>query len=336
MDHATDLIESVPGCQDAVLATDGTIEGIFKAMSHRPGVPSIFKKDEFQGLMSSVAKKDYLAGTLEGLTKLYDGKRQKRQLSKETITINSPVFIIQAGGTKTKLFSMLRPEHVESGFLPRFLFVSAEGNLDQRKPLGPRTDNTKTVQGQLRNELSVLRGVYAEPKPVSIGEQTAMVVPTVVAEPTNACYERYDKLEATLLAAAKDSIDSGLYMPMVQRFATSTLKCAVLLAAARQAPKEDKIIVEDFDLIDALAYTSKWIPHMIELLQNLGRSAFENDVQKVAGYIQEHDGCASGVVMRNYKLSKRELDNILETLEGRGMIDIRRVGKGKFLWMVNE
>jgi hypothetical protein len=336
MDHATDLLESVPGCENVVLATDGSMEGILKAMSSRAGVPSIFKKDEMQGFMASVGKKDYLAGMLEGLTKLYDGKTMKRQLSKDSVTVHRPIFIVQAGGTKTKMLGLLNQTHIETGFLPRFLFVTAEGDVDKMKPLGPRTTASKAAEGKLRNELAVLHSVYAGAKPYAVGSQTAMASPQVVAVPSQACWDRYAVLERVLIRAAYDSLDKETYTPMMSRFAMSTLKCAMLLAAARQEPKDDKIVVEAFDLVDALSFTSKWTSSMIEVLQNIGRSVFEDDTQRVYRFVRENDGTPSGVVMRRFKLSAREMHNILETLDGRGMIDIRKAGKAKMLWVVES
>lgn len=334
MDHATDLLESVPGCEDVVLATDGSMEGLFKALSSRPGIPSIFKRDEVQGFMASVGKKDYMAGMLDNLSKLYDGKMLKRQLSKESITVRKPVFIIQAGGIRTKMLSLLTEEHVESGFLPRFLIVTAESDIKNMKAVGPRLETAKKAESELRNELQVYRDVYVAQRPYSVGTQAAMVSPQITAHPTQACFDRFDKLQRQLQEAALTSVEPPMFTPVVERFSTSTLKCAALLAATRQEPKADKIVIEAYDLVDALFFTAPWLVHMVEVLENLGRSAFENDTQKVYKYIQENDGCVSGEVMTRFRLSAVEMRNIRETLEGRGMVDIRKVGKAVHFWVI--
>lgn len=337
MDRATDLIESVPGCEDTTIATDGSMEGIFKAMAQRPGKPSIFKKDEIQGFMASVGRKDYLAGMLEGLSKMYDGKTMKRQLSKDAITVHRPVFILFGAGIKTKMLSLLAPEHVESGFLPRFLFVTGDADVDKIKPIGPRTEEAKKVEAELRDELIMLRSVYVEPSLYALsGTAHKMEMPTVVAHPTQACWDRYAQVEKVLMKAGHESVDPSLYTPMLARFLMSTLKCATLLAAHRQTPKDDTITVEVSDFVDALAHTTNWIPYVLEILSNLGRTAFEADVQKVYKWITEHEGSPSGAVLRNYKLSARDARNIFETLEGRGMIELRKQGRGHTLWVVGE
>src|SRR5690606_15542608 len=100
----------------ALLATDGSIEGLMTALQGRPGKPSIFLRDEFTGLIDQVGRKDYYSGMLESLTKLSDGKNTKRILRSETIEIKEPVFIIYAGGIKSKMLQILRDEHIISGF----------------------------------------------------------------------------------------------------------------------------------------------------------------------------------------------------------------------------
>ena len=335
MDYATDLVESVPGCEDIVLATDGSMEGIFKAMSQRTGVPSLFKRDEIQGFMSSVGKKDYMAGTLEGLTKLYDGKSLKRQLTKESITVHSPVFLILSAGIKTKMFSVLTKDHVESGFLARFLFVTGSGSVATMKPLGPANERNKSAESELRSELSVLRGLYRDPKPYTVaGGQTAMASPAIEAHPTQAAFDRYHLFMTTIVQAGEDSIEPTTYSPMMLRFAESTLRCAGLLAAARQEPRNDRIVIEVSDVSKAISYTNEWIPSTVELLANLGRTAFEGDVIKTLAYVAANNGCHKGAVMRHFHFSARDMNNILDTLEGRGQLDIRRDAKASVLWAV--
>src|SRR6201999_3023795 len=78
MDLAVDLLMDVD--PDVILATDGSIEGLMQGLSTRPKRPSIFLRDEFSGLLEMMTKWDYYAGMAEVLTKLYDGKMQKRIL----------------------------------------------------------------------------------------------------------------------------------------------------------------------------------------------------------------------------------------------------------------
>src|SRR5579862_7181105 len=68
LDLAVDMLTEVD--PSLIMATDGSIEGMFTALSLRPGQPSIFLRDEFSGLIEMMTKRDYYAGMGEALTKM--------------------------------------------------------------------------------------------------------------------------------------------------------------------------------------------------------------------------------------------------------------------------
>src|SRR6185437_2046072 len=134
MNIVMDLLQDID--ESLLMATDGSMEGFAQALADRPGQVSIFFRDEFTGLMESMAKKDYMAGMAEFFTGLYDSRSQVRRLRKEEIRIKDPRLIIFAGGIKNRMQSLVTFEHVSSGFLPRFIFVTAESDPTKVKPLG--------------------------------------------------------------------------------------------------------------------------------------------------------------------------------------------------------
>src|SRR6185503_18286841 len=109
MDIAMDLVMEID--DDVIMATDGSIEGLLTSLSTRPGKPSVFLRDEFSGLLEMITKRDYYAGIPELLTKMYDGKMQKRILRKESIEVRDPVLLVFAGGIKDKITGLLSFEH---------------------------------------------------------------------------------------------------------------------------------------------------------------------------------------------------------------------------------
>jgi len=113
MDLAMDLVLEID--DSLLLATDGSIEGFMTALSTRPGRTSLFLRDEFTGFMDQMAKKDYMSGFKEFLTKLYDGRTQKRLLRKEEIVIKDPRLVLFAGGIKSKMQRIVTTEDIESG-----------------------------------------------------------------------------------------------------------------------------------------------------------------------------------------------------------------------------
>src|SRR5882762_798607 len=201
MDIAMDLIEEVDS--SAILATDGSIEGLMSSLSTRPSQPSIFLRDEFSGLLDALNKKDYYAGMAETLTKLYDGKLQKRVLKKEVIEVKDPVLMLFAGGIKNKVCSLLTTEHVSSGFIPRFVFITAESDVTRVQPLGPPTHKDSTGRNFILGDMKRLREHYfTEPTLTRQGSKLVFSGPTTWdAQLTPEAWARYNLLEQDMMKA---------------------------------------------------------------------------------------------------------------------------------------
>jgi len=317
MDIATDLLLDVD--PDALLATDGSIEGMLSSLSTRPGRPSLFLRDEFTGMMEQVLKKDYLSGMLETLTKLYDGKMQKRVLKRETIEVREPILTLFAGGIKSKMHEILATEHVTSGFLPRFCFITAETDMTRMRPVGPPTAKSvgtrdkliKRMDSMYEHYWSVVGNKYDEGK-VKFGKSWN-------AELTDDAWRRYNMFEQQMVDDALTSNQHELYTPVFSRLAISGLKAAVLIAAANRL--EDNVVVTEQDLIKAFAYVEMWREHSLNVIGNVGMTVAERQIERTLGYIRRKPGISRSELMRNMKLMARDADNILATLEQRGIVN---------------
>ena len=322
---------------DPVLATDGSIEGLFSAMQPRSGRASLFWKDEFTGLMESVVKKDYMAGMLEFLTKMYDGSTMKRVLKKETVTVNEPILIILAGGIKNKLFSILRDEHVSSGFLPRFLIISADSDPTKRRPIQRKSDAGTEEREQLIQQLAKLKEVYCTPIVVKLpgSDNVAQQQPKTRVDFTDEALERLDVIEAQLVNTAMTSEFPDHYVPVFDRMAKSCMKMAALIAASRQEPVDGVIWINEGDVISAAKYIERWAVYSVETLMNLGRSLNERILERTLTFIERYPhGVARSAVMNSMKLSAEEMHRLVLNLEQRGMITTVKKGKALFLYPV--
>jgi hypothetical protein len=326
MDIAMDLIIEID--RDAVLATDGSIEGLFQSLSTRPGRPSIFLRDEFSGLLEQMTKKDYYAGMAETLTKLYDGKYQKRVLRREVIEVRDPVLIIFAGGIKTRIMELLRYDHVASGFIPRFMFVSAESDITRLRPLGPPTDNSVGGRDKLLNQLRSLHTHYNRTQELKIDGRVTTTQVRFDAALTDDAWIRYNKFEADLVAQGLETDLKDLMTPTFDRMAKSGLKMAVLLAAARTTKGD--VIVEESDIVRAFYYVEQWGVHTIDLITNIGKSQSERQLERIYTSIMRKPGISRSVLMQNHHLSSRDANLIFETLEQRGLVQIDKRGRGSF------
>lgn len=322
MDIPMDLLAEVD--ESAIMATDGSLEGLFTNLSMRPKKPSVFLRDEFSGLIDAMTKKDYMAGMPEMLTKLYDGKFQRRLLRKEVIEIRDPRLIILGGGIKNKVTGSLTFEHVGSGFLPRFIFVTAEGDVNKLKPMGPPTKVTTGVRDALLDELHDLFTHYNGVSQVTIGGSDTVLEhkKSYNAELTEEAWARYNDLEFTLVKMGTQSSMPEVYTPVGDRLSKSILKAAVLLAASRQREDSEIVQVELQDILSAIKFGEQWRVYSEEVLDNIGKSQNEYRLDRILNSIKSrnNEGTSRSRIMRTYKLTSREATMVFDTLIGRDLI----------------
>jgi predicted transcriptional regulator len=330
MDMAMDLLLEVD--PDAVLATDGSIEGLMSSIASRPGRAGIFWRDEFSGLLAAIKQKDYLAGMGEALTKLYDGKYQKRILRKETIEIRDPIVLIFAGGIRSKILELLDHENITSGFLPRFIFIQAESDISNFKPIGPATDYSDADRGKLIAEMLNIRDEYNQETIIHVGEQKVKTNVEYRAELTEEAWNRYNDLERQMLEFGLGSGSPEVFTPTMDRLAKSGLKCAVLLAAARQKPKGAVVKVELNDVLHAIKFVQQWAVWSSDVVANVGKTVTEKKIELIWNAIKRGNGVSRSKLMQNYHLTARDTDWILDTLDQRGQIRRAKDGKSERLF----
>lgn len=331
MDIAMDLLIDAEKGEDAIMATDGSIEGLLSALSLRTGRPSIFLRDEFSGLLEQMTKKDYMAGMPELLTKLYDGKLQKRILRKETIEVKDPRLIVFAGGIKNKITGTLSFEHVSSGFMPRFVFICAESDIKRLKPIGPPSARTTGNRDAILDELVDIGLFYNREQTLTIEKLKTTVQQRVMfdAVMTEEGWIRYNELETALLEYGLKSDKPDIMTPVGDRLSKSILKCALLIAASRQ--KSDTVTIEKLDILRAIKYGEQWRAHAQEVMDNVGKGETERRLDTILNAIKRKDSVSRSQIMQAYHLTARDASVIFETLEQRGLITRQRSGRTELL-----
>jgi ribosomal protein S25 len=324
MDVAIDLLTDLDN--DIVMATDGSIEGLLTGLSMRPGRPSLFYRDEFTGLIDAMVKKDYYAGMMEMLTKLYDNKMQKRMLRKETLEVHDPVFIMLAGGIRNRMQSMLSVDHVSSGFIPRFVFITAESDVTKLQALGPPSEQDTTGRDQRLNELNLMREFYDQHVEMILpNKKKVMQQRKWTAELSPDAWMRYNIFEKALLDMGMSSEQPEVMTPVYSRLAVSVLKASTLIAASEQ--RKEKIVIELDDMLHAIKYGQAWRDYANEVVNGIGHSFAEREMEKIFHNIQKNPGITRSVLMQRYHLDKRKADALFATLEERGMVAGTKVGK---------
>lgn len=317
--------------RDVVISTGGSTEGILTQLAGRANKVSVFARDEVAGLIDEMNNKSYLAGMSETLTRLYDVPDfHTHTLRKEQIVISNPLFVFFGGGIRDKMYTSLNEQHVMSGFLPRFLVVGGNADFDKIRPAQLLAPGLGEVRRQLLDKFTDIHTVYNEDAVLEIPEAgSSVLIPRtteVVIEDKAFAY--FQDIQMLMAKEAHESSFALMAQPTFDRMAWSALKMAMLFAAARQKPKDGKIKVKMKDMQAAAYYIQKWGTHMIDLIQNVGRSTPERTIMRVLEHLKRRSGCTRSELSTHHHLNKRELDIVLDTLEDRGQIRKEKIGNG--------
>jgi len=318
MEMALDFLNEID--EQALLGSDGTVEGIGRRMSLREDRASLFHRDEFSGMLSSMSRKDYQAGMMEMLTKLYDGKRSKRSLSKEEIDIRNPYFVMLCGGTQEGIYSALTDIHVRSGFLPRFCFISAKRNIQDLTDMGPRTKKNQAARTKLIEELFEIKNQYPT---TDLEEFKFKNIPiNNEVELTDSAWLLFNRYLKKLLKFGESTQQPAYMMPMMNRLGISGLKAAMLIAATLANGQTSKIIIDDKVLKKAFYFVDIWKNYALEVASNIGLTDFERKLMSIEQFIirANEKGVHKAAVMRAFKLDARDMDRVMSTLVGRNLV----------------
>jgi hypothetical protein len=316
MDIAVDLLLEVD--PDVVMATDGSVEGLLQGLQGRPGRSSIFLRDEFTGLLEGMTKKDYMAGMAETFTKLYDGKYMKRVLRKEIIEVRDPILIVFAGGIKSRTQQLLTLDWVSSGFMPRFIFLSAETDVTRVQPLGPPKERDLTGREELLEEIRFLSKKYSGSVELRLPKGTVQQPKKWFATLSSEAWARHELFEKEMTRQGVSSERPEILTPVYARLAISTLKAAILLAAAEA--ETDEVVVEEIHLLSAIKYCEQWRMYAIDIINGVGQSAYERDMARVLASIKRSPGISRSRLMQNHHLTAQMATQFFSTLEQRGLI----------------
>ena len=325
------FIEEIDGKR--LLASDASAEGLLSGLADRPNLVSVFFRDEVSGFFDSIKTKQYMSSMPELMAQLYDiPPILPRKLRKETITVTAPVFIFFGGGIKDKTYSLISEQLILSGFIPRFLVVGGEANMETIRRTGPVIVSNIEKRGEIAQELHKLYDVYNTSGEFQLAGQKVMELPqSVEALLSQGAWERYGDIEMAMARSANDAVISHLALPTYERASRSLLKMAMLIAAVRREPSNFVLEVIEEDVMIAAKYIQAWLPHTVDLLSNAGRTTTMRLLDNVMAAIRKEPGILRGKIMQHYHLVRREMDEVQNTLEDRGQIRIERKGKAQYL-----
>jgi uncharacterized protein DUF3987 len=317
------------------IASEGSMEGILQELSNRPRLASMFYRDELSGFLNSAVRKDYMSGIIEMMTNLYDEDYYKRTLKNETVHVHEPVFLFFGGGVAEDIYNRLDQRFIGSGFIPRFLIVSGEPDKEAFRPTGPPKTENINRRDELYRAIGDIYHVYNQTKIVEIGDKSMQHQPLYMAELTDDAWKAYQDIEIKFTEAAANSSVRTLAEPMFGRLHKSCLKMGILLAASRQEPNGTRITCKPEDIINAAYYIQKWGEFTVDMVYNAGKTDAIRTLDRIREYIMNNPGAIHSTIMRRFHLSKRQMDEAMDTLLDRGEITkkkLSRQGGGSRYW----
>jgi ribosomal protein S25 len=218
-----------------------------------------------------------------------------------------------------------------SGFLPRFVFVTAEPIMKNLRPMGPPTTESLVKRAEIIRKLQAIRSHYADQTvTISVNGNVAGTQKKIwEASLTDEAWHRVNRYSEAMIDEAMKSVYRDMLVPTFDRLNKSGLKIATLLAACRNLV--DKIVVEDHDIISSFYYVERLRLYAIEVIENLGKNPFEKLIDKITQIAAREPGVTKSKIMRMCQLTARSAEEVLTTMAMRGLIKREPSGpQGKF------
>jgi hypothetical protein len=339
MDMALRVLDDVH--PDYLMGTDVSPEGMLSELSFRDGKVSLLHRDEITGFIDAARSRDYLSGLLESMTRLYDGRREKRILRRETIDVKDPRFIVLCGGIKSKMQQIITTEHIQSGFIPRFIIVSGSTTSDQMRPIGPPAKDSKgeyDPREDILKELFDIGAFWMPTKKVEVKDfgglkkkvDNSKVKMEMSATPK--AWERIRQLQNDATKLGEKSVSPDVYTPIYTRLGDSVVKIAMLLTGADQ-----RTTIEYEDVCQAISYSDMWLNSAQEFAQGVEEqpdfNQWEKKLKKIVTYIaqryRENKTTTRSDIMRRFHVKSRDIEDIEKTLKERDQIILKPVVIGK-------
>lgn len=311
-----DLIEAV---DPALLSpNDFTPQRFLAILAESEGAPLVFVRDEFSGFYEALNRLDFMAGLKETLCATYDGRsfcREKmrsrssprragepRDEDEWRYNCPEPFLSIAAGTTLERLLDVARPGDVHAGFLPRFALIEPPPGP---RPVRPVTEIDPQTAGARRQLIAELKRIAEAPVHLTLAPEAL---------------DRLNRLIQELTAEAEGAPDRSLAAIVGERHVWMAVRAAMLLAAGTPGQRVTLPL-----LLRGMALAEGWRQTSLRVLGMLAPSRFERRAARLIELVRQHpQGIRRRDVMRSLRLSKREIDELEETLIERGELRLNR------------
>jgi hypothetical protein len=314
------------------LGSKFTAEGLDEALRSNANRSALLHIDEIQGLMKQLDSKAYLAGIKGELTEIYDGKvtgklrasGEEKDKKRKGARVALNLF---AMGIKEQLADYLTEDDFQSGFLTRYIWVSAEPleRTAETDYIGQQ-DKTERTKGDpaflaLMERIRHARDVWCD-----WNDPTER---TIAVPMTEAAHKRYNEFVTAALDAAEVQSKATILTAATARLSTSILKAATLLAMVDLCDE-----VELKHMQAAVNYCGEWFEHLVGMTKRISESNWKRRQDKLMEAIFSKGGelgWQPAYRLFNAEMKAREFTELVQSLEEAGQIVFSKNKKTKTL-----
>lgn len=314
------------------LGSKFTAEGLDEALRLGANRSALLHIDEIQGFMKTVDSKAYMAGIKAELTEVYDGKvtgklrasGEDKDRKRKGARVALSLF---AMGIKEQLADYLTEEDFQSGFLTRFIWVSAEPleRTAETDYIG-QMDKTERTKGDpaflaLMERIREARDVWS-----GWNDPTER---TIAVPMNEEAHQRYNEFVTAALDAAQVQTKATILTAATSRLSTSILKAATLLAMVDMCDE-----VELKHMLSAINYCGEWFEHLVEMTKRISESNWKRRQNKLMEAIFAKGGELSWPAAYrhfNAEMKAREFTELVQSLEEAGLVIMSKNKKTKSL-----
>jgi hypothetical protein len=283
-----DIIEQALG-RDSIIPWEGSPQGLIQRLQARDNQAAVFARDEYSGLLKQINRGGHLAGLEQTFIRAYDGHRienirtRKRDrngaVHDDTDRVECPYLVKLTAATRDSFTMAATIDNVLNGFLARFIFVT--GN--------------------------------AEPRPLRLSSGKLVAVRQQLIEHAKAFHARANATPTLLLM--KEVLDA--HWSLEQAWARqAVLTCCPEAAGPtlkRLAPP--LVMLSHFEAARQMA--DRWRSSTLQVLEDLGRSEFSRNCERVLATVRAHPaGVSMSAMYRAHRnLRQRDFDDVLKALQ---------------------
>lgn len=307
----------------AILPDRITPEGMIEQLSKRSHQAAGWAIDEFTALLVDIHKKPYMAPLRELLQTVYGGRDYEyRRHSKrvkgggvveDVDRIENPHLCILGGATPF-IYQMLTLSDLATGFLPRFAVIAPEEKPARLPFYGMQRDPT-VERNRLVQWLHDIHTWACRTPPIYFEQRALEVLDSYAAE-----------LEEMIQKEPEDTRND-----MRQRLPEIALKVAMLIAIGDVDPHNNtELQVTDLDAQAALTIVRRWGRYNEQMAERIQESWFETKLQQALRVLLTRQRVSLRDLARAVRVSKRWLDEIVDTLLTRGLVELIAPTDGRF------